>query len=267
MIFDHGSRASGTRQFAASLAIAVICSTAAQAETVATVNGADIDSSVADLYVLSRTNRPAAQASAQEREVLMQELKDIYILSTQDSAADVLNDDSVKAQLELQRVSLVAQSVAGKFYEDVEISEEEILAEYEQQAELAPGRQYKARHILVESQGEAVVLIEQLIDGADFTELAVEFSTGPSGPSGGDLGWFSPEQMVAPFSEAVAKLEDGRFTTDPVQTQFGWHVILREESRAAEPPTLESARENITRKIQNDKFQVYLSSIRSEASE
>lgn len=267
MIFNHGSRVSGPRHLAANLAIVAICSTAAHAETVATVNGVDIDSSVADLYVLSRTNRPAAQSTPQEREVLMAELKDIYILSTQDSAADVMNDDAVKAQLELQRVSLIAQSVAGKFYAEVGVSEEEILAEYEKQAEIAPGQQYKARHILVETQGEAVVLIEQLIDGADFAELATEFSTGPSGPSGGDLGWFSPDQMVAPFTEAVAKLEDGRFTTDPVQTQFGWHVILREESRAAEPPTLESARENITRKIQNDKFQLYLTSIRTEAAE
>jgi peptidyl-prolyl cis-trans isomerase C len=79
------------------------------------------------------------------------------------------------------------------------VTDEEIQVVYEEQITLAPGKQYKARHILVESQGAAVELIEQLIDGADFAELAMEHSTGPSGPSGGDLGWFSPDQMVAPF--------------------------------------------------------------------
>ena len=267
MIFTNRSRSRGTRRLAASLAVVALCGLTVRAETVATVNGTDIDSSIVDLYLLSRTNRPAEQSTPQEREILFAELKDIYVLATQEVASEIMEDDSVMAQLELQRVSLVAQGVAGRFYESVDISEEEILAEYEQQAELAPGQQFKARHILVESQGQAVSLIEQLIDGADFQELAIEFSTGPSGPSGGDLDWFSPEQMVAPFSQAVAALDDGRYTTDPVQTEFGWHIILREESRAAEPPTLESARENLTRKIQNDKFQAYLTSIRDDAAD
>jgi peptidyl-prolyl cis-trans isomerase C len=237
------------------------------AETVATVNGVAIDSSVADLYIQSRTNRPAAQSTPQERQTLMAELTDIYILSTQDGAEEIMNRTNVKAQLELQRVSLIAQNIAGEFYESATVTDEEIQAVYEEQITLAPGKQYKARHILVESQGAAVELIEQLIDGADFAELAMEHSTGPSGPSGGDLGWFSPDQMVAPFSQAVANLEDGRYTTDPVQTQFGWHVILREDSRDAEPPTLESARESITRKIQGDKFQAYLADIRTKSTQ
>ena len=267
MTFTSRSGPAAKYLLAASLATLVISISPAQAETVATINGTAIDSAVVDMYIQSRTNRPAAQASPQERETLFAELKDIYILSTQDGAEEFLNESDVRAQLELQRVSIVAQKVAGQFYEEATASEEEIQAEYEKQVALAPGEQYKARHILVESQGAAVALIEQLLDGADFEELAKEHSTGPSGPSGGDLGWFSPDQMVAPFSQAVARLEDGRFTTDPVQTQFGWHVILREDSRPAEPPTLESARENLTRKIQSDKFQAYLAEIRTESTQ
>ena len=173
MIFTQSSRLSGTRLLAASLAIMIMCGTAARAETAATVNGTDIDSSIVDLYILSRTNRPADQATMQEREILFEELRDIYVLATQESAAEIMEDPTVVAQLEMQRVSLVAQGVAGRFYADVEVSEEEILAEYEIQAKLSPGQQYKARHILVETQGEAVALIEQLIDGGDFKELAV----------------------------------------------------------------------------------------------
>lgn len=267
MIFNLQPRLNARRFLAASLATFIIIVIPAAAETVATVNGVDIDSSVLDLYIQSRTNRPAAQSTGRERDTLTAELKDIYILATQDGADEILDEPSVKAQLELQRVSLVAQNIAGRFYAKTKVTDDEIKAVYDKQITLAPGLQYKARHILVESQAAAVALIEQLIDGADFQELAKKHSTGPSGPSGGDLGWFSPDQMVAPFSEAVAKLEDGRYTTDPVQTQFGWHVILREASRPAEPPTLESAKESITRKIQGDKFQEYLASIRTKSAE
>ena len=82
-------------------------------------------------------------------------------------------------------------------------------------------------------------------------------------PSGGDLGWFSPNQMVEPFSDAVAELADGDYTKEPVQTQFGWHVILREESRASEPPTLESVRDVIKQNIEQQKLQDYLMELRA----
>ena len=106
-------------------------------------------------------------------------------------------------------------------------------------------------------------MIAQLTEGANFEELAKEKSTGPSGPNGGDLGWFSPNQMVAPFSQAVERLDDGAYTLTPVQTQFGWHVILREESREAQPPTLESSRETITQQVRQNKFQEHLEILRT----
>jgi peptidyl-prolyl cis-trans isomerase C len=115
----------------------------------------------------------------------------------------------------------------------------------------------------VESQGEAARLIAQLDDGADFAELAIANSTGPSAPSGGDLGWFSPNQMVTPFSDAVEVLEDGAYTETAVQTEFGWHVIKREASRANEPPTLESVKEVIKQNIEQTKFQTYLEGLRA----
>ena len=122
--------------------------------------------------------------------------------------------------------------------------------------------QYKARHILVQTQGEADALVNQLNEGADFEALAKEFSTGPSGPNGGDLGWFAPDQMVKPFADAVVALDDGTYTKTPVQTQFGWHVILREESRESEPPTLESVRDAIKQRVEQQKFQDYMQGLR-----
>jgi len=249
---------------AATLSIGLTAAAPSWAEPVATINGVDIDSSLVDFYLESRTQRPAAQASAEERDAIIRELTDMYLLTTQPIADELAKGERIKAQIELQERAILAQAVAQDFIAKNQASEEEILAQYEQQIELAPPLQFKARHILVETQAAATDLIAQLQEGADFIELAKANSTGPSGPNGGDLGWFSPEQMVPPFSEAVAALEDGNFTTEPVQTQFGWHVILREESRANEPPTLESVRPVIKQNVEQTKLREFIEGLRAE---
>ncbi|MBT8131677.1 MAG: peptidylprolyl isomerase [Gammaproteobacteria bacterium] len=235
----------------------------ANAETVKTVNGTAIDSSVLNFYIRSRTNRPAAEATDEQRATLLDELSDIYLLTTQKVADEIRKDPTVAAQLELQQRGVIAQAIATRFFTNTTISDEEISAEYAEQQALAPPLQFKARHILVATQGEANDLVGRLKDGADFAELAKSSSTGPSGPNGGDLGWFSPNQMVKPFSDAVATLEDGAYTTTPVQTQFGWHVILREESREAEAPPLDTVKNEIRQVLQQRKFQEYLEGLRA----
>ena len=263
MTFLTRSRFTGTALAVAAVGLLGV-SLQAQAETVRTVNGAEIDSVLVDMYLESRAQKPAAQATAAERETVMQELTDIYLLTTQPEAAELANDPQIKAQIELQTRGILAQAVAADFFANNPASEEEILAEYETQMQAAPPKQFKARHILVETQAAAVELINQLNEGADFAELAKANSTGPTGPNGGDLGWFSPEQMVQPFSLAVQALEDGSFTTEPVQTQFGWHVILREESRDNQPPTLDSVREMIKQRVEQGKFTAYLETLRTD---
>ena len=227
-----------------------------------TVNGVDIDSTVFDAYLESRFQKPAAQASAEERATVERELTDIYLLTTQPKAEEFAEDPQIKAQLELQYRGTIAQAVARDFVESNPATDAEILAEYEAQLEQSSDKQYKARHILVESQGEAEALINQLNEGEDFEALAKEFSTGPSGPNGGDLGWFAPDQMVKPFADAVVALEDGAYSKAPVQTQFGWHVILREDTRENEPPTLESVRDAIKQRVEQEKFQDYMQGLR-----
>ena len=235
----------------------------ASAETIATVNGVEIDSSTLDFYLESRLQKPAAQASEQERDAVLRELTDIYLLTTQPAARELESDPRVKAQIELGYRGSLAQAVASNYIGNNPATEDEILAEYNQQIELAPDQQYKARHILVETQSAATGLIGQLDDGADFATLATEHSTGPSGPSGGDLGWFSPNQMVKPFADAVAELEDGSYTPTPVQTEFGWHVILREDSRASEAPPFDSVRDVIKQRVEQRNFQRYIESLRN----
>ena len=234
----------------------------AAADTVVTVNGVDIDNTVFDAYLESRFQKPAAQATADERATVERELTDIYLLTTQPKAEEFAEDPQIKAQIELQYRGTIAQAVARDFVESNPATDAEILAEYETQLEQSSDKQYKARHILVETQSEAQDLVDQLDEGADFQALAKEHSTGPSGPNGGDLGWFAPDQMVKPFADAVVALEDGAYSKAPVQTQFGWHVILREDTRENEPPTLESVRDAIKQRVEQEKFQDYMQGLR-----
>ena len=268
MHFKNGSRIFGTQLAAIGVIAATLtCANIALAETVFTVNGTAVDSAVIDIYFQNRLGQQAGQPTPEQRKILIAELRDIYLLSTQDVAAELAKDPKLAAQIELQKHGALAQAVAQDFLANVTVSEEEILAEYSEQSKLAPPLQFKARHILVTTQSEAIELVSELDGGADFVELATEKSTGPSGPNGGDLGWFAPDQMVAPFSSAVAVLEDGQYTPDPVQTQFGWHVILREDSRENQPPTLESVRDVINQQVQQRKFQEHLAELRTATTE
>ena len=110
----------------------------------------------------------------------------------------------------------------------------------------ANATEYKASHILVKTEDEAKKLIVELDNGAKFNTLANKYSLdAKESQNGGDLGWFSPSRMVAPFSEAVAKLGKGNYTKAPVQTQFGWHVISLEDFRKQNPLTLEAVKEQL----------------------
>lgn len=222
----------------------------------------EIDPDVFNMYLESLTQQPASQATADQIEQVRSQLTDIYLLSSQPRAEELKNGARLKAQLELQTRAMLAQAVATDFISRNQATEEELKALYAEQLGNSSPMEFKARHILVESQGEANDLIAQLDDGADFAELAKEKSTGPSGPSGGDLGWFPPDRMVPTFSEAVQGLDDGAYTKEPVQTQFGWHVILREDSRESVPPPYESVRDALKQQVEGQKLQEYIESLR-----
>jgi len=262
MISSFGSSSNGNRLAAAALSTFIlVASIPASAQTPA------FDKEVLDLMLESRLQKPAAQASAAEIASVTDELLNIYSISNLPRAVELGNDPRIKAQIELQEKAILFNAFANDFIEKNAATDQEIFDVYEEQVALSPPKEFKARHILVETQSEAIALITQLQGGADFVELAKENSTGPSGPSGGDLGWFTASAMVKPFSDAVAALEDGTFTTTPVQTQFGWHVILREASRESAPPPLESVRDVIKQRIEQQKFQDFMSEVRSKSAE
>jgi peptidyl-prolyl cis-trans isomerase C len=146
------------------------------------------------------------------------------------------------------------------------VTEVEIKAEYDSKINAEKGTEYKASHILVKTEDEAKKLIAELDKGAEFGKLANKNSLdAKESQNGGDLGWFSASQMVAPFSEAVAALEKGKYTKTPVKTQFGYHVILKEDSRPLTPPPLEAVKEQLTPFLQRKKVQDMIETLRKQA--
>lgn len=267
MDYRNSSRRTGTALASVSALVLVFAAAPVLAQTVATVNGIEINSIAFEQYLQTRIQKPAADATAEERDAILTEMKDIYLLTTLPRADELADDEIVKAQIELQYRAILAQAVVSDWLASNPATDEEILEAYNSQTLLAPDLQFKARHILVETQAAAIELVKQLDAGADFATLAEEKSTGPSGPSGGDLGWFSPNQMVAPFSDAVARLKNDTYTKTPVQTDFGWHVILREDSRNNEPPPLDSVRDVVKQNVEQQKFQAFLESLRTKGED
>ena len=155
---------------------------------------------------------------------------------------------AVTYRMENEERTLLA-SVAMAEVADAAVTDEAIQAAYEERfAGTEPETEYNASHILVETEEEALALITELENGADFAGLAREKSTGPSGPSGGELGWFGPGMMVKAFEDAVFAMDVGSISA-PVQTQFGWHVIKLNESRIKAAPALDEVREELEAEI------------------
>jgi peptidyl-prolyl cis-trans isomerase C len=265
MKFFFGSSLSGAGRTAILLSASILF--AAASSSAQAPEGAPLfEQTVVDLLLESRIQKPASQATSEERAAAVDELTNIYVISNLPRAIELGNSPELKAQIELQEKAILFNAFANDFIANNQATEQEIFNAYEEQIALAPSKEFKARHILVETQSAAVALIDELNGGADFVALAKEHSTGPSGSAGGDLGWFTAQAMVQPFSIAVAAMEDGAFTPAPVQTQFGWHVILREDSRDSPPPPLDSVRDTIKQQVEQKKFQEFMSNARTNAS-
>lgn len=204
---------------------------------VATVNGKDI--TLAHMIVLKQ--RLPAQYQSLPGEVLFEGILDQLVQQTLlGESIEQLSPGSV-ATLENEERALKASEVIQTISEAV-VTEEAVEAAYQETyVDGGSASEFNAAHILVATEEEALAIIEELEGGADFATVAQEKSTGPSGPSGGDLGWFGLGQMVAPFEAAVVAMEPGSISA-PVQTQFGWHVIKLNDSRF---PPLEAVRADL----------------------
>jgi peptidyl-prolyl cis-trans isomerase C len=239
--------------------------TAAVAETViATVNDQPITK--AELAVYSGQRKPPNNTpEANSEEVIMKELVSLELMRQEGISKGLDKQPMVIATIEQQERTALAGAAIQNFLANSPITEAEAQTVYDEQMG-KPTREFNARHILVKEQDEAVAIIDLLDKGGDFSELAKEKSTGPSGASGGELGWFNEAQMVKPFSEAAAQLEKGQYTKTPVETQFGWHVIILDDSRESTPVPFDDVKDRIKMLLANQKMQQHVEEIRNAAT-
>jgi len=214
---------------------------------VATVNGEEIKMGH---VVMVYDTLPQQYKSLPSEQVFQGIVEQIIQQTVLAQAAANPNAKYIEFAVDNERRILTASQMIDEITTEA-TSEDKLRAYYDatyQGADL--GREYNASHILVESEVEAKDLIVKLSDGADFAVLAQEFSTGPSGPNGGALGWFGQGRMVAPFEQAVMSLTVGEVSPLPVQTQFGWHVIILNDMRAAQAPAFEEVSGEIAAELQ-----------------
>ena len=252
----------------ASVALAALASPLAAQDAptrdtvVATVNGTEITLG----EVILTTAQLPAQYQGAPAEFLYENV--LNQLIQQQLLADTVETSPARVAIALanQERALLAGEAINSFLPDA-VTEEALRAAYEANfsAENA-ATEYSAAHILVETEDEAKDVIARLDAGEAFADLAVELSKDPgSGANGGDLGWFVPEMMVAPFGETVAALEDGAIS-EPIQTQFGWHVILRNESRKQEAPAFEQVAQELQAQLENDAIEARLEGLNESAT-
>lgn len=234
-------------------------------EVVARVNGqeirfSDVDAAMADL---------PPQYANMPREMLMkgivEELINRELAVQQARKLELQDQEEVKRIMENLQERVLEQAFYRRAVER-KVTEETLRRRYEQDKEsLVTDKKVHARHILVKTREEAVQLIADIRGGADFARLASEKSIGPSKAKGGDLGFFTRDQMVAPFSNAAFNLGKGEVSQAPVQTQYGWHVIKVEDIQEAAPPDFEDVREELRGKIADEVIDAELEDLRKNA--
>ena len=196
---------------------------------------------------------------------LIDDIVDSRLAAAAGNEAGLTNDERV-----IEQMSIAAQRVLAEAWINSElrksITDEAVQQAYDIfVADEQSRHEVRARHILVKEKAEAEAVIAELQGGADFAELAKKRSTGPSGPNGGDLGYFPRGAMVPAFENAAFALAAGSFTQTPVQTQFGWHIILVEEKRIAEAPTIEELAPQLRQNLISQNLGRLLDSLRTNA--
>ncbi|MEM7446500.1 MAG: peptidylprolyl isomerase [Pseudomonadota bacterium] len=260
------------RSAAVCAVVAAIAAPAAFAQTddpenqvVATVNGAEIYmSDVMDALVALP---PQYQQFPPEMMIgiLADQLATGRLIEQRALDEGLGEDPEVLDLVEQARLGIIQEVWLGRVINE-RATDDRLAAAYDAFLEQNPPYdEVSARHILVETEEEALAAIERLQAGEDFATLAGELSIGPSSTNGGDLGYFQQGQMVEPFGETAFALEDGAFTTEPVETQFGWHVILTEDHRTVEPPALEEVRGQLVDSVSGEIAQEIAAELREGA--
>jgi len=236
--------------------IAVACAPAF-AQSVATVNGKAIPSSRLDAMVKQVTSQGKQPDSPQLRDAVKKDLIAREVMVQEADKQGYSNKPEVKQALENTRQSIVINAMLADYVKKNPVKDAEVKAEYDKYKAAVGDKEYHARHILVATEKEATDIIAKLKGGAKFEELAKQSKDTGSAANGGDLDWASPGNFVKPFSDAMVALKDGQVTDKPVQSQFGYHVIKLEGSRAAKVPALDEIKGQIEQALTQKKIAAY----------
>lgn len=234
---------------------------AAAAKVLVDVNGRKITEEMLERYVKYR-GIPKDAHPEQQRKMMLEELinRELIYLDAVDKGVDKMPE--VQADVENQKVNVVAGAMLRETTKDVKFTDQQLKQAYDEYIKKMPSAvEYKARHILLNDEKTAKEVIAELDKGANFVELTKKKS---AEPEGGDLGWFQADQMIKPFADVIVKLKNGEYTKTPVKTDYGWHVVLREDSRKADPPTFDSLKEQFRMRLMNKTVEAYIGSLRDK---
>ncbi len=233
--------------------------------TVATVDGAPISRDFYEFYIKGVTGKTSSDLSPEQRTQALDNLIRAQLIAGE-AVKEGLNKDTDTAQLlKMERLNVLEQALSKKYLGDQQPSDDELQAEYNAEVAKMPQEEYHARHILVATEPFAEKIISRLKKGEKFTDLAKSESMDSSKTNGGDLGWFTLDHMVKPFADAVEGLKVGQYTTTPVQTQYGWHVIQLLGTRPVTPPPFDQVKQRLAQIVEAKKFNAYTDQLMSQA--
>lgn len=248
-----------------SVALMAAVSLPVWAQNIAVVNGKPVPSSRVEALKqqVERSGRPVTpEMMGQIKEELI--AREVFIQEARKRGLDASED--YKNQLELARQSILIRELFADFQKKNPVTDAEVKAEYDKFVAANGGKEYRARHILVEKEDEALALIAQIKKGGSFEELAKKASKDPgSGANGGDLDWANAGSYVAEFSAAMTKLDKGQMTDTPVKTQFGFHIIRVDDVRDTKLPSLDEVKPQVSQQLQQQKIAKYQESLRAKA--
>ncbi len=259
-----------TRQFAVVLAaLAVAAPVYAQQQSgagtkAATVNGIAIPKSRVDAVVKAQEAQ-GQKDSPELRSAITDRLITNEVIVQEANRKGLGKSAEVQAQMDLVRQNVLLNAYRQEFLKSHQVPDATLKAEYERIKSQLGDKEYKARHIVVEKEDDAKAIIVNLKKGQKFEELAKQSKDPGSKDKGGDLDWNSPGSYVKPFSDALTKLDKGKYTEAPVQTQFGWHVIQLEDVRPSKFPAFEDVKPQIVERLQGQALEKSVSDLRAKA--
>ena len=231
---------------------------------VAKVNGKAIPQNRADVLIANQVAQGQAKTAELEAAV-KEELVRREVLAQAAAKSGVDKKSDVQAQLDLARQGVLIGAYLNEYARNVKISDADVQKEYEGINAAVGKNEYKARHILVDSEGEAKDIIAKLKSGAKFEDLAKASKDPGSKDRGGELGWANKASYVPSFSEAMVKLEKGKFTEAPVQSQFGWHVIQLDDLRELKAPPFDEVKPQIIQRMRQQAVEKHILDLRAKA--